>query len=375
MTTTRTDEMADPGATAAVTPGTLLAWGRNNSGQLGDGTTTGRALPAPVPNLTGVIAFAEGSGFGLAVLSNGTVRAWGNNSNGQLGDGTKTDRATPAPVPGLNNVVAVAAGSGHSLALTADGKLFAWGRNLIGQLGLGVEGTDRLTPVQVNLGLSRVKALAAGDNFTVLLLSDGKVMTCGSNGNGELGDGTKEPRATLAPVQNLVTVKAIATGRRHVMTLTSNGVIRAWGDNTNGQLGNGNTTDSPLPTTVNTDSLNGKVIAIACGGQHSLALMADSRVKAWGLNDEGQLGDGTTTSPRVFPVSTAVGGENAIAIDAGFDHSVMLTTGGVVRAWGSNSEGQIGDGTTTNRTRPTEVSGLVGITGVIAGGYSTFALQ
>jgi alpha-tubulin suppressor-like RCC1 family protein len=376
MTTTRTDEAARLEAAAAVAPGTLLAWGRNGSGQLGDGTTTNRALPTPVPNLTGVTALAEGSGHTLAVLSNGTVRAWGDNGNGELGDGTKTGRSTPAPVPGLAGVVAVTAGSAHSLALLADGRLFAWGRNIQGQLGIGSSGGDQLTPVQVqNLGLSRVKALAAGDNFTLVLLADGTVLSCGSNSNGELGDGTNTKRSTLAPVQNLIPSKAIAAGRRHGMALTSNGGIRAWGDNNDGQLGNGSTTDSKLPTSVNTDSLNGPVIAVACGGQHSLALMATGGIKGWGKNSEGQLGNNSNSSPRVFPVSTAPGAEGAIAIDAGFVHSLALLINGTVRAWGQNSDGQVGDGSTINRAKPMQVSGLVGITAVTAAGNSSFALQ
>ena len=377
MTTTRIDEAARLEAAAAVAPGTLLAWGRNGSGQLGDGTTTNRALPTPVPNLTGVTALAEGSSHTLAVLSNGTVRAWGDNGNGELGDGTKTGRSTPAPVPGLAGVVAVTAGSAHSLALLADGRLFAWGRNSQGQLGIGSSRGDHLTPVQVqNLGLSRVKALAAGDNFTLVLLADGTVLSCGSNSNGELGDGTETKRSTLAPVQNLIPAKAIAAGRRHSMALTSNGGIRAWGDNSNGQLGNGSTTDSPLPTTVDTDSLNGPVIAVACGGLHSLALMATGgRIKGWGENGEGQLGVGTTSSPRVFPVPVTSGAEGAIAIDAGFVHSLALLINGTVRAWGQNSDGQVGDGSTINRAKPTQVSGLVGITAVTAAGNSSFALQ
>ena len=376
MTTTRTDDAVRPEARASVAPGTLLAWGRNSAGQLGDGTTTNRALPTPVPNLAGVITLAEGSGFTLAVLANGTLRAWGSNSNGQLGDGTKTDRSTPAPVAGLAGVVAVAAGAAHSLALLADGRLFAWGRNSQGQLGIGNAGSDQLTPVQVqSLGLSRVKALAAGDNFTIVLLADGTVLTCGSNSNGELGDGTRTNRSTLAPVQSLIPAKAVAAGRRHGLALLSIGGIRAWGDNSEGQLGNGSTTDSLLPSTVNTQSLNGPATAVACGGQHSLALMADGRIKGWGRNSEGQLGDGFTNSPRLFPVSVAPGAETATAIDAGFVHSQALMINGTVRTWGQNSDGQIGDGSTIDRARPTQVAGLVGITAIVAAGNSSFARQ
>ena len=376
MTTTRTDEAARLEAAAAVAPGTLLAWGRNGSGQLGDGTTTNRALPTPVPNLTGVTALAEGSGHTLAVLSNGTVRAWGDNGNGELGDGTKTGRSTPAPVPGLAGVVAVTAGSAHSLALLADGRLFAWGRNIQGQLGVGDSSSDHHTPVQVqNLGLTRVKAVAAGDDFTLVLSSDGTVLACGDNGSGALGDGTTTDRSTLAPVQNLIPAKAIAAGRRHSMALTSNGVIRAWGDNNNGQLGNGSTTGSSLPVTVSLQSLDGPAIAVASRGLHSLALMANGRIKGWGENGDGQLGDGGTNSPRVFPVQVASGADSAIAIAAGFNHSMALLTNGTVRAWGDNSVGQVGDGTTIDRTRPAQVSGLVGITAVTAAGNSSFALQ
>jgi alpha-tubulin suppressor-like RCC1 family protein len=117
MKTTHDQEAQGVDAEALVAPGTLLAWGSNSSGQLGDGTTTDRTAPVPVPGLAGVSAIAAGNGHVLALLSNGTVRAWGNNGNGQLGDGTKNDRSTPAPVPGLTGVVALAAGSTTELSL------------------------------------------------------------------------------------------------------------------------------------------------------------------------------------------------------------------------------------------------------------------
>lgn len=271
MATTHNQDAQRVDAEALVVPGTMLAWGSNNAGQLGDGTTTNHTAPVSVPGVAGINAIASGGGCVLALLSNGTVRAWGSNSNGQLGDGTKTDRSTPAPVPGLTGVVAVAAGSAHSLALLSDGRLFAWGRNTQGQLGLGSSATDRTSPVLVpNFGLSRVKAVAAGDSHTLVLLSDGTVLACGNNNSGELGDGTNTDRSTFAPVQSLIPVKAIAAGRRHSMALTTNGGIRAWGDNSSGQLGNGSTTDKSLPVTVSTQSLDGPVIALAAGGLHSL---------------------------------------------------------------------------------------------------------
>lgn len=167
----------------------------------------------------------------------------------------------------------MAAGGFHSLALLSDGRIFAWGSNLNGQLGVGSSGPDLTSPVPVpNFGVSRVKDVAAGDRHTLALLSDGTVLACGSNRDGQLGDGTTNNRSTFAPVQNLISVKAVAAGRSHSMALTSNGGIRAWGANSDGQLGIGSTTDSSLPLTVNRTALDEPVIAIAAGGSHSLAL-------------------------------------------------------------------------------------------------------
>ncbi len=367
---TRTSEATDISAAA----GTLLAWGRNTSGQLGDGTTTNRLLPVPVPGLTNVIALAEGAGHSLAVLGNGTVRAWGNNGNGQLGDGTKIDRLVPQPVGGLAGVVAVAAGAAHSLALLADGRLFGWGRNVFGQLGLGSAGADRLTPVQMPVpGGSRVKAIAAGNDFTMVLLTGATVLTCGQNGDGQLGDGTTTSRSTFGVIPAQTAVKAISAGGRHGLLLTSSGQVRAWGNNNDGQLGNGSTVDNPRPTTVN--GLAAPAVAVACGRDHSLALLSTGLVAGWGSNSDGQLGDGSFTSPRLLPVSTAVGAGATVAIDAGFGHSLALQVNGTVRAWGLNSDGQLGDGTVASRATPTNVSGLAGITAVVAAGNSSFAVQ
>jgi alpha-tubulin suppressor-like RCC1 family protein len=206
---------------------------------------------------------------------------------------------------------------------------------------------------------------------TAALVTPGTMVAWGSNNSGQLGDGTTTDHPAPVSVPGLAGISAIAAGNGHVLALLSNGTVRAWGNNGNGQLGNGTTTDSSLPTTVNTQSLNGPVLAIAAGRLHSLALLAGAGIKGWGNNSDGQLGNGGTNSPRVFPVSVSTGAETAIMIEAGGSHSVALLVNGTVRTWGRNNNGQLGDGTTVDRSRPVQVLGLTGITTVAGGsGYS-----
>lgn len=152
--------------------------------------------PVAVSGLSGVTSIAAGSGHSLAVLSSGSVMTWGQNNDGQLGDGTTARSSTPIPVTGLSDARAVAGGYEHSLALLSDGSVMAWGDSAVGQLGDGVfsgpetcEASCSTKPVAVT-GLSGVTAIAAGSVHSMALLSNGTVMAWGRNGFGELGDGT-----------------------------------------------------------------------------------------------------------------------------------------------------------------------------------------
>ncbi|KAB2936420.1 MAG: hypothetical protein F9K25_00505 [Candidatus Contendobacter sp.] len=358
---------------ALKSDGTVWAWGDNQWGQLGDGTTNPHLTPIPVKGLNNIVAIT-GNSQTVALKGDGTVWSWGRNREGQLGDGTTADRTTPVQVVGLNGVNAIAAGVWRTVALKGDGTVWAWGYGKSGWLGDGTT-TDRTTPAQV-VGLSGINAIAAGGTLVsivngntvigtvgffhnVALKGDGTVWTWGYNSEGQLGDGTtNHDRTTPVQVRGLTDAVATAAGAFHTVALKSDGTVWTWGRNKEGQLGDGTTTDHTTPVQV--VGLNG-VNAIAAGADHSIALKSDGTIWAWGLIN---YPNNNTTPVQVSgltdAVATTAGGEfhNAVARLSG--HNVALKGDGTVWSWGRNREGQLGDGTTTDRTAPVQVLGSGG---------------
>jgi len=312
--------------TALKEDGTVWAWGYNYYGWLGDGTTSSRSTPVQVLGpggagfLTGVKAVAAGYQHTVAVKNDGIVWAWGRNEDGQLGDNTTTDRLTPVQVLGpggagfLTGVKAVTAGWYFTAALKEDGTVWAWGYNFKGVLGDDTT-TDRLTPVQV-LGpegagfLTGVKAVDAGSHHMVALKEDGTVWAWGSNTDGSLGNGSAASWWTPVQVLDLdgdgylTGVKAVTAGSYCTMALKEDGTVLAWGNNDNGRLGDGTDGFSTIPVQVLGPGGAGfltEVMAVSAGYSHSMALKNDGTVWAWGKNEDGRLGDDTTTE-RWTPV-------------------------------------------------------------------------
>jgi len=341
--------------TCALTAGGgVKCWGFNGDGELGDGTTTDRHTPVDVSGLTsGVSAIAAGYYHTCALTAGGGVKCWGLNNYGQLGDGTTTNRYTPVNVSGLaSGVSAIAAGLYHTCALTSGGGVKCWGYNGNGQLGDGTTNT-RLTPVNVNGLASGVSAIAAGYYHTCARTAGGGVKCWGFNRFGQLGDSTTTTRLTPVDVSGLASgVSAIAAGGYHTCALTAGGRGKCWGWNEDGQLGDGTTTERHTP--VNVSGLASEVSAITAGRGHTCARTAAGGVKCWGWNESGQLGDGTTTE-RHTPVSVSGLASGVSAISAGCEHTCALTAGGGVKCWGNNEYGQLGDGTTTDRHTPVDV--------------------
>ena len=304
------------------------------------------------------------------------VMAWGDNAHGQLGNGSTTDSHVPVAVSGLGGgVTTVSAGGEHSLARLSDATVKAWGHNQSGQLGNGNFNDSPVPVAVIGLGGKTVTEVAAGKEHSLALLSNGTVMAWGGNAHGQLGNGS----TTNSPVPVAViglggkTVTEVAAGKEHSLALLSNGTVMAWGGNAHGQLGNGSTTDSPVPVAVS--GLGGKTVtAVSAGGEHSLALLSNGTVMAWGDNAHGQLGNNSTTDNHV-PV--AVSGLGAVtAVSAGGEHSLALLSNATVMAWGDNAHGQLGNGNFNDSHVPVEVSGLSGktVTEVAAGGEHSLAL-
>ncbi|ACL23604.1 RCC1 domain-containing protein [Chloroflexus aggregans] len=359
---------------ARMSSGEVWCWGGNNYGQLGDGSYTDSSTPVAVSGLpSGVTAIAAGGVHTCALTGSGGVRCWGANYSGQLGNGLTFGRSTPGAVSGLpSGVTAIAAGDYHTCALTGSGGVWCWGGNYSGQLGDGTT-TARSTPVAVSGLPSGVETIAAGDYHTCALMSSGGVRCWGHNDRGQLGDGTTTARSTPVAVSGLPSgVTAIAAGRLHTCARTSSGGVWCWGDNSDGQLGDGSFTDSSTPVAVS--GLASGVETIAAGGWHTCALTGSGGVWCWGRNNSGQLGDGSTIY-HITPVAVSGLPSGVTAIAAGGVHTCALTGSGGVWCWGGNFAGQLGDGTTTDRSTPVAVSGLPsGVTAIAAGDIHTCAL-
>lgn len=347
--------------------GKVVVWGAGNSGQLGLGETGSMTTPVLSALSVGATAIAAGADHSLALATDGAVWAWGSNYEGQLGDGTTTDRAAPVKVLGLSGVTDVSAGGfNYSLAVTADGNVWAWGANMFGLLGTVDKGYPK-QPSKV-IGLADIKSVSAGYNHSLALDRNGSVWAWGWNANGELGDGSggvylayKTTPMKLSGMPNIV---GISAGRGHSLVVAADGTAWAWGNNEYVQLGVGEVVDLCIPTQAvfpgktfpcsirprKIPGLEG-VIAVSAGDGFSLALLKDGTVKAWGLNDYGQLGNGSTAhhmTPVAIPSL-----DSAIAVLAGdYYHSLALRQDGTVWAWGNNWYGQLGDGTYSLRRLP-----------------------
>ncbi|WP_028192821.1 Ig-like domain repeat protein [Salinispora pacifica] len=350
-----------PAASNAMSE-TVLAWGGNGEGELGNGTTTDSPVPveAELPANTTITAIAAGNGHSLALTSDGAVLAWGENISGELGDGTTDNRNTPVAVnlPPSTTITAIAAGHNHSLALTSDGVVLAWGYNFFSQLGDGTT-TNRNTPVEVDLPTgTTVTSIAAGAVHSLAITTAGTALAWGGNYAGQLGDGTTDNRNTPVEVDlpTGTTVTSIAAGGVHSLAATSTGTAFAWGSNNYGELGDGTNTDRLVPVAVNLPPNTTVTTIAAGGGVHSLAMTSTGSALAWGYNYYGQLGDGTTTN-RNTPVEVDLPtGTTLTTIAAGGGHSLAMTSTGAALAWGGNYAGQLGDGTTNQSNTPVKVN-------------------
>ncbi len=317
-------------------------------------TTPERATPTP--EMIHPVALAAGRNFTCALMSNGGVKCWGNNEHGQLGNGLRVNNNHPVSAAGLTDVKAITAGWGHVCALTAGGGVKCWGYDANGELGNG-RNEDSGTPVEV-VGLSSgVAAIDAGDDHTCAVMGSGGLKCWGINTYGQLADWTKISRSV--PVNSPWFgggVADVAAGWGHTCVRTTEGWAKCWGNNEYGQLGFGKLTDIHLPAEDVVD-LSGKILDVTADGGQTCALIAGGGAYCWGNNRYGQLGDGTTQK-QYAPVAVAGLSAGVIRLEAGWNHTCAVVGGGELRCWGWNYFGQLGDGTTLNQNIPVRVQYL-----------------
>ncbi len=407
---------------AVMDSGGVKCWGTNQWGQLGDGTVDWRITPADVSGLTsGVRAIAAGANHTCAVMDSGGVKCWGENYAGQLGDGTNGYSLFPVTVSGLTSpVIAIAAGDSHTCASTGDGTVRCWGNNHYGQLGDGTTTESHVAVKSVAVSGTLVN-LAADANHTCGGTVSGRILCWGDNRYGETGAALK--RAVPGPVPGLGSnVASVSAGWYYTCAVTAAGGVKCWGMNGWGQLGNGTPAGVPSPIQIadygypparwqrtpgDVVGLTSGVSAVVTAWTHTFALTTDGGVKWWGYSANVPEYEAATFSNVAVDVTGLTSGQAAVAdgcalsvagdvscwswnfvdyvgwfetrvtaITGDFSHTghvCALMVGGIVRCWGSNSSGQLGDGTLASSTVPTQVVGLTGATMIAAGREHTCA--
>ena len=370
---------------AAAAP---YGWGSNATGMLGDGSNTSRPI-AVATDVSGVlsgktitsIVSSATAAHTLALTSDGKVYAWGENVEGQLGDNSTTSSRYPVAVDMTGallgkSVVALAAGYQHSLALTSDGGIYAWGSNIAGELGTGST-SDSLVPVAVDasgvLSGKTIVQIQAGWGTSAVLDSNGQVYTWGSGsalGNSSATASTVPVAVDISGVLSGKVVSKLRVGGFHMLVQTTDGMLFGWGINNRGQIGDGTSGTnrmSPVAVDVTGVLATKSITDISAGYQHSLALASDGTVYAWGADDLMALGNATTTvqadSPVAVDMTGVLSGKTVAAISAGTFTGYVLTNDGDLFAWGTNTTGAVGDGTITSRDIPVAVD----VSGVLAG--------
>lgn len=353
---------------ALLSSGQVDCWGGNEFGQLGGGAMGDSDVPVQAQGISTATQVGGGYYHSCATLSSGQVDCWGEDEYGQLGDGSDENSDTPVEVGGIANGSQVAGGGEHSCAVLSSGHVDCWGKNKLGQLGDGSEESSG-TPVEVH-GISDATQVAAGESHSCALLSDGHVDCWGANGWGQLGDGSEESSSTPVEVHGIGNATQVAAGESYSCAVLASGHVDCWGENYVGELGDGSEEDnSTTPVEVRGIA---NATEVTAGGGHSCARLSTGQVDCWGYNNFGMLGNGREVDSDV-PVEVQ-GIANATEVAAGSGHSCALLSTGHVDCWGENWFGELGDASEKNSKTPVEVQTVSNATEVTVGGYHSCAL-
>ena len=363
------------GMCALTVDGAALCWGDNEYGRVGDGTTEDRFAPVMVTGLdAGVLAIATDSFHSCAVTAGRALECWGDNSYGQFGNGTYDASLTPTPATTFAAPVAsVVTGEGNTCSLSMAGRVQCSGNGDFGHLGDGSWHGSNAGAVQVSGLGAGVVQLAGGYRHTCAQLEDSSLRCWGEGDRDQLGNGVPVIRTSPVDVVGLGAAQQMGIGLWHTCGLSAASPATCWGYNFYGQLGDGTVIPHTLPAPV--QDMQPGALAIVAGQSHSCAITADGTVRCWGYNSVGQLGIGSLGGFFSSPVAPDLGAPTAM-LSAGTDHTCAVSDGGGAKCWGLNNAGQLGDGTTVYWAVPVGVSGLsAGVSGIAAGGEHSCAVM
>jgi alpha-tubulin suppressor-like RCC1 family protein len=326
----------------------LYAWGSGANGRLGDETTTAKSSPIQIGTLSW-LSVSAGDGIAGAIRSDGLLFTWGRNDVGQLGLGDTTVRSSPVQV-GSSSWTMVSAGRNHMQAIRSDGRLFGWGDGSFGRMGTS-PWVNQSSPNVV--GSSSWIHVRVGNQQTAGITIDNKLFAWGNNG-GMLGDGTTSTRYNPTQIGSsswtFVSMGYSTNGRGHTMAIRSDGLLFAWGYNQIGQLGLEDTATRSSPTQVGSSSWT----SVTAGAYFTAAVRSDGLLFTWGNGGNGRLGDDTTVS-KSSPVQVGTSSWTVVNTSSTSTHVSAVRSDNLLFMWGNNANGELGDGTLTTRSSPTQI--------------------
>ncbi len=405
---------------ALLSNGAIQCWGKNASGQLGNGTLNDSSIPVSVVDLTSsAVSISAGESHSCSLLSAGNIECWGENGFGQLGNGTVEKSILPVEVGGLPQAaLSVSAGYYFTCAGTIENDIYCWGRGDYGQLGNGYSSINKI--VVDGYGFPGVvNSFSVGSTHSCAVLESGKIVCWGTSFSGQLGNGDNDNHPIPVYIQDDIDIYTdVDAGSYHTCGLTNSGTVKCWGANVAGELGNGSVLSANTPVAVNglpdeitsiglgeistcavtrnhdlacwgwnlygqlgtgdkenrllptfIDSLAGRVEAVAAGSRHTCATTTTDEVYCWGDNTYKQLGI-ENISESLIPAKVTAITEPIQSIDAGWFHTCGLVSSGSVKCWGGNVFGQLGNGTNVDSSLPVEVVGLSGSVQSLGLGYT-----
>ncbi len=370
-------------------------WGRNDGGQLGDNSTTQRLVPVAV-DTTGVLSGKTVTSISVsdvhtcAIASDNLAYCWGSNANGQVGDNSTTQRLVPVAVNTAGalsgkTITSLSAGRQHTCAVASDNKAYCWGSGADGRRGT-TSVSDSLTAVAVDtsgvLSTPLLAQVTAG-NASSCVLGQGSIYCWGNSVKGQRGNGLEygglvPTTVNMTGVLSGKTILSISSGGSHTCAIASDNLAYCWGKNDDGQLGNNSTTYSGMPVAVNTAGvLSGKTISsITTGAAHTCVIASDNLAYCWGQGDNGRLGNNSfadTSVPVAVNTAGVLSGKTISSITTGTSHTCVVASDGNGYCWGYNGTGQLGDNSTTQSSVPVAVNTAGVLSGKsltsIVGGY------